>query len=81
LTRGADAIYTEIKSTLSPATGAGARGGSITLLLPVPQRAKQIEFKIPGRFDVSPNAAGRPWPSTFWTDTSDNPCHPAALPV
>ncbi|MEO1206205.1 MAG: DNA polymerase III subunit alpha [Pseudomonadota bacterium] len=58
MTKNTEAIYADIKAALTRPSEKGGRGGSVTLLLPVPEHAKQIEFKIPGRFDVSPNAAG-----------------------
>ncbi len=58
LRRGAQGVFDEIRSALGAASGMGARGGAIQLVVPVPERDKAIEFKLPGRYDVSPAAAG-----------------------
>jgi len=58
LGRNPKAICEEVKGSLVPAPGGAARGGFITLALPVPERGRILEFKIPGRYDVSPNTAG-----------------------
>ena len=36
-----------------------ARGGEVRLLLPLEDRGREMEFLLPGRYEVSPEAAGR----------------------
>ncbi|MBU1212017.1 MAG: DNA polymerase III subunit alpha [Alphaproteobacteria bacterium] len=38
---------------------AGTRGGDVHLVLPLKTRGRELELKLPGRYDVSPNMAGR----------------------
>ncbi len=50
-------LFDEIKSNLEPPI-AGTRGGEIRLVLPVRGRGRELELRLPDKYDVSPNAAG-----------------------
>lgn len=53
----AEAIFAELKSTLKgPASG--TKGGQIRVVVPVRDRDREIEFVLPGKYDVSPAQAG-----------------------
>ncbi len=45
----------DVRANLKP----GARGGEVRLVLPLEDRGREIEFVIPGRFDVTPADAGK----------------------
>jgi DNA polymerase-3 subunit alpha len=53
------AALEDLKSELRPAAGNGRKGGEVRLLLRLPDRGRTIEIALPGRYDVSPAAAGR----------------------
>lgn len=48
----------ELKSQLKPPP-AGRKGGEVRLVMYLGDRSREIEFKVPGRFDISPAIAGR----------------------
>ena len=48
------ARLSEISGRLKPA----ARGGEVRLVLPLDDRGCEMEFVLPGRYDVSPQEAG-----------------------
>ena len=53
--KNADATFDELKSYLKPPEP-GARGGQVRFVLPVKDR--ELEFALPGKYDVSPAQAG-----------------------
>ena len=55
---GKRARLTDIKAYLKPGQN-GRKGGEVRLVLPLGDQAREIEIVLPGRYDVSPNAAGR----------------------
>jgi DNA polymerase-3 subunit alpha len=52
------ARLSDIKAHLKPGQN-GRKGGEVRLVLPLGDQAREIEIVLPGRYDVSPNAAGR----------------------
>ena len=50
-------FFAEIKESLQP-PAAGTRGGEIRLVLPIVHRGRELELKLPQKYDVSPNVAG-----------------------
>ncbi len=52
------AAFDEIKSALLSPTAGNRRGGKISIVLPVPDRRREVEVVLPGSYDVSPSAAG-----------------------
>jgi DNA polymerase-3 subunit alpha len=55
---GKKARLMDIKAHLKPGQN-GRKGGEVRLVLPLGDQAREIEIVLPGRYDVSPNAAGR----------------------
>jgi DNA polymerase-3 subunit alpha len=55
---GKKARLSDIKAHLKPGQN-GRKGGEVRLVLPLGDQAREIEIVLPGRYDVSPNAAGR----------------------
>ncbi len=55
---GKKARFMDIKAHLKPGQN-GRKGGEVRLVLPLGDQAREIEIVLPGRYDVSPNAAGR----------------------
>ncbi|MBU2580675.1 MAG: DNA polymerase III subunit alpha [Alphaproteobacteria bacterium] len=51
-------LFEAMKEYLVPPV-AGTRGGDVHLVLPLKARGRELELKLQGRFDVSPNMAGR----------------------
>ncbi len=49
--------FDELKGYLEP-PAAGMRGGEVRLVLCLNQRGRELELKLPGKYDVSPKAAG-----------------------
>jgi len=47
-----------LKSQLKPAAGNGRRGGEVRLVMALAHRYREMEFIVPGRYDVSPAQAG-----------------------
>ena len=45
----------DLRASLKP----GARGGEVRLVLQLDDRGREIEFIVPGRYDVSPQVAGK----------------------
>jgi len=52
-----DEIFADLKAALQ-APAKGRRGGTVSVVLPVPDQRRELEFIVPGKYDVSPNAAG-----------------------
>ncbi len=50
-------LFEELKSALR-APASGTRGGHIHLVLPLPNRGRELELKLPIKYDVSPAALG-----------------------
>lgn len=48
----------DIKAHLKPGRG-GRKGGEVRLVMRLADRGREIEIPVPGRYDVSPNVAGR----------------------
>ena len=48
----------EILERLIPRAYNGRKGGEIRLVMELPERGRELEFKVPGSFDVSPQQAG-----------------------
>ncbi|MCB1504766.1 MAG: DNA polymerase III subunit alpha [Hyphomicrobiaceae bacterium] len=48
----------EIAERLKPTPGGGRKGGEIRIVMAVTDRGREVEFKVPGSFDVSPQQAG-----------------------
>jgi DNA polymerase-3 subunit alpha len=55
---GKKARLGDIKAHLKPGQN-GRKGGEVRLVLPLGDQGREIEIVLPGRYDVSPNAAGR----------------------
>ncbi|KUO55910.1 MAG: DNA polymerase III subunit alpha [Alphaproteobacteria bacterium BRH_c36] len=51
-------LFEAMKEYLVPPI-AGTRGGDVHIVLPLKQRGRELELKLHGRYDVSPNMAGR----------------------
>ncbi len=51
------AVFEELKGFLG-GPEAGTRGGEVRLVLSVSQRGRELELKLPGKYDVSPKTAG-----------------------
>ena len=49
------AKLTDMRASFKP----GARGGEVRLVLPLADRGCEMEFVLPGRYDVSPQDAGK----------------------
>ena len=47
-----------LRDKLRPANGAPRTGGEVRLVLPLEDANREMEFTLPGRFDVSPSSAG-----------------------
>jgi DNA polymerase III subunit alpha len=50
-------VFDELKGYLEP-PAAGTRGGEVRLVLSLSQRGRELELKLPGKYDVSPKTAG-----------------------
>ncbi len=48
----------EIAERLIPKAANGRKGGEIRIVLAVPDRGREVEFVVPGSYDVSPQQAG-----------------------
>jgi DNA polymerase-3 subunit alpha len=48
-----------LKSELKQPPRGARKGGEVRIVLPLADRGSEIEFTVPGRYDVSPAAAGR----------------------
>jgi len=48
-----------LKSELSRALRTSRKGGEVRIVLPLSDTGREIEFSMPGRYDVSPSVAGR----------------------
>jgi hypothetical protein len=48
----------EIIERLVPKGGNGRKGGEIRIVMAVPDQGRELEFAVPGSFDVSPQQAG-----------------------
>jgi DNA polymerase-3 subunit alpha len=48
----------EIVEQLKPKPGNGRKGGEVRLVLPLADRGRELEFVVPGSFDVSPQQIG-----------------------
>ena len=59
LVAGQGVALSDLKSKLRPGAGTQRKGGEVRLVLPLGDRGREVEFVIPGRYDVSPAAAGR----------------------
>lgn len=46
-----------VRALLKPA-GSGVRGASVSILLPLEDRGREMSFTLPGRYDLSPSDAG-----------------------
>jgi DNA polymerase-3 subunit alpha len=57
VTQSKGQVFDELKGYLM-APAAGTRGGEIRLVLSVDHRGRELELKLPGKYDVSPKTAG-----------------------